>query len=181
MARRLAERVPAALLGGRREPDGEARAARPERCEHDHCGAGDDEERLGGDREGDRLRGRDAARDQDRGARTGLGGRAGRSDRKRAGGGGGDEERERDRERDADPEGAEEQEKGEAADEPRGEDERGGGPGVPRRGHEDGRTEAGEGDDGQSPAGRGSVGGGGGGGRERRQGNGVDKPEHEEG
>ena len=95
--------------------------------EEDHNRAGDDHERLRGDREGDRLGRVHAARDQDRGARAGLRRRARRRDRQRRRGGGGAEERERERERARHRERVQQQEHRRPAERPRDGDEHPGG------------------------------------------------------
>src|SRR6185436_14189804 len=72
---------------------------------------------------GDRLRGADAARDEDRGACAGLSGGPGRSNRKRRGSGRRDEEREGERERDAHTERGQQEEETDGPGDPTGQDE----------------------------------------------------------
>src|ERR687892_1759576 len=114
--------------------EAEPAAAPAERGEDEHGRPGENEERLRGDCERDRLRGADAARDEDGRARPRLRGRAGGCDRESAGSRGGAQKRDRERERDADAEGCQENEEAEGARQPRCEDEEPGAPGVVRGG-----------------------------------------------
>ena len=79
-----------------RAPD--AHADLPRGDQQHHGGAGDDDERLSGDRERDRLRLRHAGEREERRAGAGLHRSAGRADRHRRRGGRGAEEAERERE-----------------------------------------------------------------------------------
>ena len=91
----------------------------PRRDQQDHGGAGDDDERLSRDREGERLRLRHAGERKERRAGTGLHRSAGGADRHRRRSGGRAEEAERERERAAQRERVQEQEDRGAAQRPR--------------------------------------------------------------
>ena len=93
-------------------------AKRHAAMQQDHGGAGDDHERLGGDREGERVGRLHAARDQDRGAGAGLRRGSRRGDRQRRRGGRGAEEGEGEREGAVQRERVQEQEDRRAAQHP---------------------------------------------------------------
>src|SRR5207247_3491881 len=114
--------------GGAQQPRLDADRDVPGGDQEDHRGAGDDDERLRGDRESDRLRLRHAAQGEQRPSRTGLHRGAGGTDRNRRRGGRGAEEAERERERAPERAPIQEQEDGGAAKRPRdGDQEQGGG------------------------------------------------------
>ena len=179
----------------------------PEGGEDEHHGAGEDDERLRADGEGDGVGRADPARDQDGRAGSRLRGGPGRRDREGARGGRGTEKGDRERQREGEAERVQEEEEPERPRQPGGEDEQPGLPGVPRgndpvaepacdpeakqapaggqprQDRDDDRgAEAREGDDGQGRAHRaGGVRRGGRGAGERHQRRRVEQPEHEEG